>query len=85
MWKYSSYPFATLPYKEVGGEHRTPGHFTPVKTWYPLYRRLGGHGTENLTLLEFISQTVQRICTNYTIPAASVNTNYTVLAARGSC
>jgi hypothetical protein len=46
MWKYSSYPFATLPYKVVGGEHHTPGHFTPVKTWYPLYRRLGGPGTE---------------------------------------
>ena len=69
-----------------GGRWWAPhsGHFTPVKTQYPLYRRLGGPCTENFTPLEFIPQTVQYVYTNYTIPAASVNTDYTILAARGS-
>ena len=46
-------------------------HFTPGKTWYPFYRRLGGHQcrfgrTENLVPTGIRSRTVQPVVSSYT-------------------
>jgi len=64
-----------------GGRWWAPhsSNFTPVKTQYPLYRRLGGPCIENLTQPKFIPQTVQCVYTNYTVPATIVNIDYIVI------
>ena len=49
--RYSSNPFETRNWKEVGGQHNAPAALIAVKTRYPLYRiglGAGMDGTENL-------------------------------------
>jgi hypothetical protein len=61
----------------VGGQHHAPTALPPGKTWYPLYRRLGGPGpvytgVENLAPPGFNPQTIQSAASHYTdyaIPA----------------
>jgi len=54
-----------------------PGRFTPGKTQYPLYRRLGGHQSQSERVRKisplpgFTPQTVQPVTSRYTVPAHS--------------
>ena len=68
---------------EVGGQRHAPAALPPVKTQYPLYRRLGAPqsrvliGAENLAPPGFDPQIVQPVASRYTdwaiaVPAASV-------------
>jgi hypothetical protein len=56
----------------VGGQHHAPASLPQRKTWYPLYRRLGGpRGRSgrvlNITpLLGFDPRTVQPVASRYT-------------------
>jgi len=57
---------------EVGGQCHAPAALLPGKTWYPLYRRLGGpqgwsgQVQKILTPAEFDPWTVQPIASRYT-------------------
>ena len=73
--------FKTLALKMgVGGQHHAPAALPPGKTWYPLYRRLGGPQGWSGRVQKispppgFDLRTVQ--------PVASHYTDYTILAAR---
>jgi hypothetical protein len=56
---------------EVGGQRHGPAAFPPGKTWYSLYRRLGGPPGQSgcvqkiLPSLGFDPRTVQPITTRY--------------------
>ena len=62
----------------VGGQRHAPAALPPGKTWYPLYRRLGGPQCQSGQVQKispppgFDSRTVQ--------PVASHYTNWAVLA-----
>jgi len=62
----------------VGGQRHVPAALPPVKTWYPLYRRLGGPYNRSgqvrkiSPLPPFDPRTVQPVANRYTdwaIPA----------------
>jgi len=43
----------------VGGQRHAPATLPPEKTWYPLYRRLGGaHGHSLTDCLLFMNVTI---------------------------
>jgi hypothetical protein len=56
----------------VGGQHHAPGRFTPGKTRYPLYRRLGGSQGQSRRVRKispppgFHPRTVQPVVSHYT-------------------
>ena len=63
---------------EVGGQRHAPAALPPGKTWYPLYRRLGGLQGRSVRVRKispppvFDPRTVQPIASRYTdwaIPA----------------
>ena len=62
---------STLPSMGVGDQRHTPATSPPVKTWYPLYRRLGrpqgwsGRVWKILPPPGFDPQTVQSIVSHY--------------------
>ena len=57
---------------EVGGQHHTPAALPPGKTWYPLYRRLGGTQGRSGWVQKispppgFDPRTVQPVASHYT-------------------
>ena len=63
----------------VGGQHHTPAALPREKTWYPMYRRLGGPQSQsgqawkNLSPLGFDPWTVQPIASRYTDYIISAN------------
>ena len=56
----------------LGGQHHAPANLPPVKTRYPLYRRMCGPqaqvwtGAENLAFTGIRSPTVQPVAIRYT-------------------
>ena len=79
MWSYSSTLSLALALDEAGGQRHVPPDLPQEKTWYPLYRRLGGsQGRSGLvrkisTPMGFVPQTVQLSSyTDWAIPAQQV-------------
>ena len=73
----------------LGGQHHAPAALPPGKTWYPLYRRLGGPQGRSRRVrkisppTEFDFQAVQPVAGRYTdwaIPAANVGYNVTLIS-----
>ena len=69
---YSSTLSLTLALDKGGWSGLRPGRFTPGKTWYPLYRRLGGPQGQSGPVRKispppgFDPRTVQPVVSRYT-------------------
>jgi len=71
--KYSSTLSLTSALDGMSDQCHAPASLPPGKTWYPLYRRLGGpqsrsgQGRKISSSLEFDPRTVQSVASRYTV------------------
>ena len=62
----------------VGGQRHAPAALPPGKTRYPLYRKLGERGVENLAPPGFDHRTVQPVASRYTDWVIATHNGYTI-------
>jgi hypothetical protein len=66
----------------VGVQRHAPADLPPEKTWYPLYRRLGGPQSRSGRMRKispapvFVPRTVQSVASRYTVCAIPAPTMY---------